>query len=57
MGETKREKRQLVGDSQIFAELVLGLQGKWFGAEENCSKPQEIAGSSFDPFLPFSLSH
>ena len=24
---------------------------------ENRIKPQEIAGSSFDPFLPFSLSH
>ena len=53
--------------SQIFADLVLDVQGKWFGAAENCGKPREtagnrrkpqkIAGGSFDPFLPFSLSH
>ena len=45
MGETKREKRQLVEDFQIFADSVLDLQGEWFGAAENCSKPQETAGN------------
>ena len=32
--------------SKIFADLVLDLQGKWFGAAENCGKPQETAGNS-----------
>ena len=43
--------------SKIFADLVLDLQGKWFGAAENRRKLQKIAGNSFDPFLPFSLAH
>ena len=46
--------------SKILADLVLDLQGKWVGPAETCRKPQEtaeIAGSSFDPFLLFSLSY
>ena len=31
--------------SQIFADLVLNLRGKWFGAAENRRKPQKIAGN------------
>ena len=46
MGETKREKWQRCRRfSQIFADLVLDLRGKWFGAAENCRKPQETAGN------------
>ena len=61
MGETKREKRQLVEDFRRFLQ-IWSLICKVSGLElqktaENRRKLQKIAGSSFDPFLPFSLSH
>ena len=43
MGETKREKRELVEDFADFCRFGLDLQGKWFGAAENRRKPQETA--------------
>ena len=55
MGETKREKRQLVADfRRFFADLVLDLQGKWFGAAENHRKPQETAENRRKQFRPHS---
>ena len=33
--------------SKIFADLVLDLQGKWFGVAENCRKPQEAVSTPF----------
>ena len=59
MGETKREKWQLVEDFRRFWQIwflickVSGLEPQ--KTAENRRKPQEtaeIAGSSFDPFLP-----
>ena len=39
LGETEREKRQLVEDfGRLFADLVLDLQNKWFGAAGNRRK-------------------
>ena len=46
MGETKRgETAACRRFSLIFTDVVLNLQGKWFGATENCRKPQETAGN------------
>ena len=62
MGETKRERNGSL--SKFFADFCRfwSLICKVSGLEpqtpaENRRKPQKIAGSNFDPFLPFSLSH
>ena len=40
--------------SQIFADLVLDLQGKWFGAAENRGKSQETAENRRKQFRALS---
>ena len=56
MGETKREKRQLVEDFRRFLQIwSFDLQGKWFGAAEKCRKTAGNRRKSQEAILtPFS---
>ena len=54
MGETKGRNGSLSKIFETFADLVLDLQGKRFGAAEKRRKPQETAENRRKQFRPLS---